>query len=304
MSSTTEQQQTAPIPGSAEWLRHMTASKVSAVMGTSPYESAFSLWHRMAGQVPGEVENDEMRYGLIIEPALIAWFAATHPDLTLDPSQPFWLTSDRFPWAAATPDSIVVEPDGRRVPLEVKTGRDSWEWAESDTTWVPGEPLPIPPGYFDQVQWQMLVMSAPHAYVAADVMMSLRWYRIDRDVARQDLILAACQEFMDSLAAHQAPPIDGSTFTYRAIRELHPDIDDVDVEIDAGLVARWLNAKTSVDIATTEEQAARSLILDALGTGRRATWRGQPLLTRQARGAGLPYAVAARHLPTSLTEPE
>jgi len=36
-------------PGSAGWYQFMTASKVAAAMGLSPYESPFSLWHRMAG---------------------------------------------------------------------------------------------------------------------------------------------------------------------------------------------------------------------------------------------------------------
>ena len=33
-------------PGSDEWRKYMTASKIAAVMGHSPYESRFSLWHR------------------------------------------------------------------------------------------------------------------------------------------------------------------------------------------------------------------------------------------------------------------
>jgi len=295
---TTTSERRAPVPGSAEWLSWMTASKVAAVMGTSPFESRFSLWHRMAGQIGGEVENDEMRYGLVIEPALVAWFAQAHPELTLDPAAPTWITwpTDERRWAA-TPDAIVIEPDGRQVPLEVKTGRDAWEWAASETLWSPGEPLAIPPGYHDQVQWQIALMGSTHGYVAADVMMSLRWYRIDADPERVQAIMREVDEFMASLARHEAPPIDGSTFTYQAIRELHPDIDDVDVQANSEDAEAWLAARQICSVSERIEREARSRLIDAMGNARRLTWGEHTLLTRQSKNGGTPYAVAGRHLP-------
>ena len=38
-------------PGSPDWQTRMTASKVAAVLGLSPWESRFSLWHRMSGLI-------------------------------------------------------------------------------------------------------------------------------------------------------------------------------------------------------------------------------------------------------------
>ncbi len=297
MSTTIER--TAPVPGSAEWLRYMTASKISAVMDTSPFESRFSLWHRMHGDIPAEEQNDQETYGLVIEPALVDWFARTMAaaGLFLDPAHEKWVVHPVIEWAAATPDAVVVDGD-QRVPLEVKTGRDAWEWAETETVWVPGDPLAVPAGYHDQVQWQMYVMRADHAYVVADVMMSLRWYRIQADSDRQQQIVDEAAAFMASLAADQAPPIDGSTFTYMAIRQLHPDIDDVRHEVDDEQARAWVIAKAALEKATAAEQEHKNRIVDAMGTARRATWGEHTLLTRQARGTGTPYAVAARHLPT------
>lgn len=280
-----------PLPGSAEWLRYMTASKVSAVMGTSPFESRFSLWHRMHGDIGPQPQSDEMTYGSVMESAILAWFAAERFPEGGTRLRETWITHPDSPLFACSPDGLAFE-ESATVPIEVKTGRQSWEWGPSESDG------PIPPGYYDQVQWQMYVMSAPYAYVAADVMMSLRWYRIERDDERIRQIVDACTAFMDSITAGDAPPIDGSTHTYLAIRELHPDIDGSTIELDPILARQWLVSKTDLKAATVTEQALRSQLLDYMGVAQHGTFAGQTIASRQARGTGTPYLVAAKNLPT------
>lgn len=41
----------APAPGTPAWRRYLTASKISAVMRTSPWQTRFQLWHEMAGNI-------------------------------------------------------------------------------------------------------------------------------------------------------------------------------------------------------------------------------------------------------------
>ena len=36
-------------PGSASWLRQVTASKVAAILGVSPWHSPLSMWRLMKG---------------------------------------------------------------------------------------------------------------------------------------------------------------------------------------------------------------------------------------------------------------
>jgi hypothetical protein len=56
-------------PGSPEWLRAITPSKVAAILGVSRWESPYSLWHRMKGTVPPEGPKDIFQIGHDYEPA-------------------------------------------------------------------------------------------------------------------------------------------------------------------------------------------------------------------------------------------
>ena len=71
------------VPGSPEWLQRMSASKIAAVVGLSPYQSRYSLWMQMAGLAPQPVQTKAMSRGHYLEPAIAAWFADQHPDWTV-----------------------------------------------------------------------------------------------------------------------------------------------------------------------------------------------------------------------------
>jgi len=282
MSETTETH-TAPEPGSPEWLRYMTASKISAVVGTSTYESRFSLWHRMAGNIAAQVERPEMEYGTYIEPVLLQWFADQHPELHV--MKGFWCEQGRF---GATPDGLWESFDvgGDQGLIECKTGRQAWEWADG-----------VPPGYYDQVQWALWVTGEQVCYVVADVAMEFKEFRIEFDPIRAAYLVAEARKFLASLDAGRAPAIDESVHTYQALRELHPDIEDEDVEVPDRLARQWLRARSRVQFWEKAERKAKSRIADLLSTGRRARWNGKTLFNRQAKAGGTPYLVAGRSLP-------
>lgn len=273
---------TGPTPGTAEWLRYMTASKIAAVVGTSPYESRFSLWHRMRGDIPAQPENDQMAVGNILEPALLAWFRQQHPDKEFTTGR--WIVHPTVDWAGATPDGFA----GPDELVEAKTARDAWEWQAG-----------VPAGYYDQCQWQMWVTNTERTYVVALVAMTLVERVVDRDQDRIDHLVREAVNFMDSLSTGTAPAIDGSTHTYLAVRELHPEIDDDTVTIPHDLAVQWLDAKSEAARWTSAEQQAKTAIADLMGNARRATWNDRTLFTRQARGNGTPYLVAARNLPAN-----
>lgn len=268
----------APKPGSAEWLRYMTASKIAAVVGTSPYESRFSLWHRMAGNVPPQEQNAAMTYGHYLEPVLLRWFADQHPELPVAPGR--WVERDG--WAGATPDGIT---EGL---VQCKTSRLSWEWEQG-----------VPPGYYDQCQWEMWVTGERVCYLVADIAMEFREFVVERDDDRIAYLVAEARAFMDSLAAGEAPALDGSMETYLTVRQLHPEIDPEDAEIPERLAVHWLDARESLAMWTETERRLKSEIGEAMGNARRATWNGHVLFTRQSKNGGTPYMVAGRNLPTN-----
>lgn len=282
-------------PGSPEWFAHMSASKVAAVMGTSPYESRFSLWLRMHGDLGPQDVTDDMRRGHYFEAAIAAWFADQHPELTIAPSE-CW-RHDTEPWIA-TPDRVTSQALDTWWPLEVKTdaGGDP-EWGESGTAQVPA-------GYYDQVQWQMLVMGAPCCHVAVALpFFDLREYLVPFDPDRAAVIEAEVRAFMASLDTGERPDLDAHGATYLALRDLHPDINGEKVELTFDTAEEFVGAKAAVKHAKAREQAAVSEVAAAMGDAQTAVFDGITVATRQAKNGGTPYVVAARNLPsTFLTE--
>lgn len=281
------------VPGSPEWLRHMSASKVAAVMGTSPYESRFSLWLRMHGDLAPQEQTAAMGRGHYLERGVVQWWRDQEHDL-----EPGWALSsndqcwrhDSEPWIA-TPDRVIDCCFGD-IPLEIKTAADSDEWGPDGSDEVPA-------GYRDQVQWQMHVMGAPRCHVAVLLpFLEFRQYVVEYDAARCALIETEVRAFMASLDAGERPDLDAHGATYTALRALHPEIDPVDVEVPDDLAREFVTAVTDAKDATAREKAARSRLFDHMGTAQKATWGGSVIATRQAKGEGMPYLVAAKNLPT------
>lgn len=280
-------------PGSPEWLRHMSASKVAAVLGLSPYDSRFSLWHRMAGSLDLEPENDEMRRGLFLEPGIKAWFYASHPEL---------MALDGGCWRHPEHERLTASPDGRSLNLgedeltglEVKTAADADEWGEPGTDQIPA-------GYRAQVVFQMDVIGYRRTHVAVLMpFLDLREYVVDYDPDEAAFIRMEALAFLDSLpdgTNPSRPDIDAHTATYEAVRRLHPDITPADVDVPLDLARRYCQAIAGVKAAKDEETQAKALLLDVLGDSRRALYVGQPIATRQPNGKHAPKLVPARSLP-------
>lgn len=133
----------APAPGTPAWRRYLTASKISAVMRTSPWQTRFQLWHEMAGNIePSPPHPAVLERGHILESAVAAWVQAHHPEWRVrDCGGRWWQVSGHY---AATPDRILVDAETRDVVglLEIKTSSHSDGWGTPGTDEIP--PLPRP----------------------------------------------------------------------------------------------------------------------------------------------------------------
>lgn len=284
------------VPGSNEWLATMSASKIAAVVGLSPYESRFALWHRMAGNLDPTEDTDEMRRGHYLEPAIATWFADQHPEWTVAPTGT-WSHPDR-PWQTASPDRLITKGDGQVAVLECKTDIHTHNWGQ------PGSD-DIPVYYRAQTLWQLDTLGVDQAHVAV-LTGALRFqeYVVDYDATEAADLRAAAVAFLDDLADGVPPEIDGSAQTYQIIQEMHPKIDGTDVTIDDELARRFCTARVVLADAQTEEQAARSTLAMTMGTARRARWGDFTIATRQVRGDSDPFVVAGRKLPQFTTTRE
>ena len=284
-------------PNSPEWhaLRRsgIGASEIAAVVGLSPFESAFSLWHRKKGNIGGaDPDNSLFLWGHLLEPVVANRFAAKHPEYAVTKCGTYAAEHSR--WQLANVDRALFDSDeffaiGMELPadhpprsiLEIKTTRygDGWGRAMTDE---------IPLHVRCQVMQQMDVLEVDYAWVAVLIGGNdYREYRIDYDGDDAKALRDAGAAFWESLHPSDEPPIDASHETYEAVRELHPDIDrNLDVEIPPAMFHEYLQAKENADTTADHLRQVKSQLLRTLGNARRALVAGTPVLRRQPGRGG------------------
>jgi putative phage-type endonuclease len=267
--------------GDPEWLRVMSASKIAAVLGLSPWESRFSLYHRMRGAV-GDDGNDNTRRGHYLEPAIAAWFADQHPDWRIETTGT-WLHHQR-PWQAATPDRLATLPDGEVELVELKSSAMVEDWGDPGTD-------QIPVYYRAQVIWQMDVLGLHRCHVAVILpFLEFRSFVVDYDETEAQVMRDAAITFLGDIEAGVRPGIDDSSATYQVVRELHPDIDGDEIEIGRELADGYTLSCERLDFWKSEKQRFTSTITDAMGTARYATTGGNRVAMRvPGRGGKSPF---------------
>lgn len=286
-------------------------------MQVNSFESRYVLWYRKAGYIQREeTENPLFEWGHRLEPVVAEKFADNHPEYDVQVSGS-WIHQDR-PWHGANPDRLlapVYEYEGElyvgepEAVLEIKTSMSGYGW-ENDMA---------PVKYVAQLRWYMECFGLDYGYLA--VLVSLGDYReflVPRDPAKPVVsmqtgneewyaiggqeMLDAAEEFYQSLPgqltpAGTPPEIDGGTDTYELMRERHPDILNVDVEVTQELADQLKAALGAAEAAAAEAQRMKNIMLDTLGKARRAVIpTGDPkkprvVARRQSKSGGKPYLV-------------
>lgn len=268
------------VGGSQDWhdvrSTGIGGSDIAAILGLSPWESAFSLWHRKAGLVGRKPVNAEMDWGHRHEDTIAQWYRDTHPGARLSRTGT-WRNRDR-PWQLANPDRLM---SGRRV-LEIKTDRSADGWGEPGTD-------EIPIYYRCQVLWYLDTLGWDEAHVAVLIGLSdareyiLKWNADEAAVMRD-----AAQAFWQSIRDGARPPLDGHDATYRAVRELNPDLEDTEVELPVHLAERYHIACGAEKAAVLYKREVVSQVLDHMGTARRAVCEGERVAIRVPGRDGAP----------------
>lgn len=296
-----------PVPADteAEWLaarrEGITASEIAVVMGLSPYSSPFALYHSKRGALVQE-DNDTMRIGRYMEPLVCEMFAERYPGLHVHGNGRGLYRHPERSWQMATPDRLLTEAGwdacrcgaddevvctcivGTPEPLavlEAKTAASYDGWGDDGTD-------EIPVHYRCQLLWQMDVMGVDAGY-AACLFLHSRKFRVYElaldDDAEADLKLMREEAglFLDRhLRAGVEPDVDWRPATGEMLRRLHPDVEDRDVTIAAGLAGRYKAACAGAKEAGQRKDQAENEIRQAIGSGRRALDPdGRPVATRQ-----------------------
>lgn len=286
-------------PGSPEWLRVVTASKVAAILGLSPWDSPRSMWHRMHGDLPAEPQTADQSRGHYLEPAILAWWRDQH-DVGHDEGREYSVqpTYRLGGWAAASPDMVACIDVDDTVLVEAKSAATADDWGDPGTD-------EIPLYYAVQAMFQMHVSGIHRAYMPVlfgKPRLGFAEYVIDYDPAMGAALEARCRAFYGSLAADEPPELDNTTATYDAIRKIHPEIDaQAEVEIGSDLAAEFVTALREADAWEATARHARSRVIEAMGRAQYAVHQGERLARRQRNKSGVSFVPLHANTFTFLT---
>lgn len=262
-------------PGSPEWARVVSASKVAAILALSPWESQRSMWHLMRGEIPPAPESRPMRRGNMLENAVLDWWLADNPEWEDIGRQVHYSIDPE--WCTATPDMLVRHREtGEEMLVDAKT-------TGTDDDWIDGEP---PVYYAASSMWQLAMAPGVERVCLAALFgrpFDLRSYYVTRDDDIIDGLVSRCRAFWESLTDDDAAPaLSDHPAEYDVVRTVHPEIDrDLDVTIPDDIAERYL-----LDLAHEKRvSASKARLLDLMGRARIAkNEAGQHIARRQPKG--------------------
>lgn len=263
---------------SPEWLearRHgVSASEIAGLLGIAPdtWTSPFNLFWRKKAGIGDEPDNDRMQFGHDFEDVILRRFAREHPELDVQPGG-LYRRAER-PWQMATPDGIAYSAGAPVAVVQAKTAGNRHGWGDVGTD-------EIPPYYLAQVRWEMDVMAVDVAYVP--VLFGVHDYReyvVHQDRDDVDLMVKEARAFLDRVEADDPPDVDHRAATLRTLKQLHPDLEDEERELEPDWVAVWLQAAVDMDDANARRKEAEAHIRQQLGASAYGTVNGERVVTR------------------------
>ena len=259
----------APAPGTSEWKKKLTASKIAAVVCKSPWASKFALHADMTGRYESDPINPPvLEAGNILESAVADWYARHNPGVEVREckkrSGAVWWVDPANSDFAATPDRILVDRETGEVTalLEIKTARVASEWGEEGTDEVPEH-------YRLQALWQMKCTGV-RTVIFAVLHAGLRFatYRVDWDAAAVEELTAAATDFMESVRTGRTPDYreePGAFSTYEVLRYYFPECNGEAVMLSDDVIYRARRAKRLKKLANLADMTAKNALAAQMG---------------------------------------
>lgn len=272
---------------SPEWLalrrEGFGGSEVATCLGLNPWESAVTLWYKRTNRIDSEIaDNPAMEWGRRLEPVVMAKFKEAHPELEIWDNVGTWRNKNR-PWQLVNPDGIYRDPEGNYGIIEIKTAAYKDDWA-----------FGVPKYYKTQVQYYLNAFGFDNAHVALLVAgRDYDSYELPADDFQQAVDLAAVERFLKCVEDDEQPAWDGSNSTYETVRKVHPEIENTEVELGQ-LYESYKEAKRAANNANEYLTLIKTQILDLMGLAKNGVYQKKVVLTRTAKGQGLPYLLEKR----------
>jgi putative phage-type endonuclease len=257
----------------AQWLEErrkgIGASDVAAIMGISPWKTAFQVYQEKRKEAKDWQGSEATDWGSRMEPAIRQWYSdQTGRSVRLPDKVMF---STQYPFMLATLDGFT--DDGRIV--EIKTARSSHGWGEPGTN-------EIPDYYALQVQHQMIITG----FKVADVPVSIAGgspvlYEVPEDPTIQQMIIEACIEFWKRVTDGNPP--EPVTFADAVARfgkaKGSGDVPVTDSDREAVMTLR--DVRNQIKELEEKEEALKGQLIISIGDKGDAlvTPEGVPLVT-------------------------
>ena len=193
-----------------EWLEarksFIGGSDAAAVIGQSPYKSNVELWEEKSGlREPEDISGKAyVQYGTKAEQYLRELFRLDFPEYQLDYQPGNLWTNEKFPWAHASLDGWLTDPDGRRGVWECKTGNIS---SKVTASWWDDR---IPQQYYCQVlhylmvtEFDFVVLKAQLRYPGEDRFTVTKHYFFERANLEEDIRYLADREREFAIAVRE-----------------------------------------------------------------------------------------------------
>ena len=271
------------------------ASDAAAAVGVSPYQSPLELWMIKTGRDSALLKPDPddqaspMYWGNLLEPIVAQQYSKRtghkvrkvnavlqHPD------------ADKA-WMLANLDYAIVNHPDVQI-LECKT---AGEWGAK--LWKDGVP--------EYVQCQVQHQLAVTGKTAADVCVlicgqEIRIYRIERDEALIEKLIALERQFWHCVETDTPPPADGSTSSGKALRCLYPnDSGDVlDFTHDTHLCqvfADLLVAREAIAQAQQQEDLCKQTLQEKMGEASRSVFTAGEVSWKKNKAGSRRFVVHA-----------
>lgn len=254
-----------PTYGSAEWQaqrrNYIGASDVPAIMGLSPYGSAYDVWLQKRGLSTVD-ENAAMRWGHYHEGSIAAEYQRQFPDVTLETVGT--LPHPKYSWLRATVDRLVTHPDGTVHPLEIKSTSEylGKRWGQPGTDEVPDYVT-----VQTHVQLMVLDLSFAHAAVLVGHSDCRLPYLIERDRELEQMILDETHDFHQRcVVGGEEPEITGPN-SEQHLRRKYQTHTDVVRELDgdeAALHAKYVALYRQIKALEEQEKELKTQVMQLI----------------------------------------
>ena len=204
-------------PSRAEWLKarknYIGGSDASAVVGMNGYKSNVDLWLEKTGQIIPEDISDKpyVQYGHDAEPLLRELFKLDYPEYQVFYEENNMFLNDKYPWGHYSADGWLIDKDGRKGILEIKTteilqSQQKEKWNKQ-----------LPDNYYIQTLHGLMIMEADFVILKAQLKtvfdgipyLQTKHYPIERAEVEEDIRYLAREEstFWRYVEQGKQPPL-------------------------------------------------------------------------------------------------